>query len=329
MNKIYLLSLLFLTLLLSACTYDYSDHSCDPIVCDQVGGPAYYYDNNQVDYAYPVFNPNDNAEFVAIRIVRGNDTTVQQASLVKVNYIANTTQTLMTHAYMQANNIAISGLAWSTTGWIAFKNDNNNQLYKITDSGIGLQQLTFGPGSFNPSFTYDGTKLFFSDLSAGYTMDINTGAYVDTIIDTSFIGVFSYAGFFSNNWLITAMNDNQVRIFDGNTLAIIDQFIPSSNIVNFDHFNHFDNLSLSTSQVIFSSTAGICKLNVVDHSVVLIRESCQNKNISWMCTSPDGTKILYQLDKLEVPNESCSIRQQTEIRIMNINGSDDQKLVLP
>lgn len=328
MRKLYF-SFFLLTILLSSCTYDYTDHSCDPIICDQTGGPAFYYDDNQVDYAYPVFNPNDNAEFVALRIVRGNDTTAQQVSLVKVNYVNNTSITLFTHAYMQANNISICGLSWSSTGWITFRNCNNNQVYKVTDDGTGLQQMTFGTGSFNPTFTYDGSKIFFSDLSTAYTMDVNTGAYIDTIVDTGYIGVFAYAASFSNNWMITAMNDNSVRIIDGNSMNLIDQFTPSSSLANFNQFNHFDNLSLSTTQVIFSSTAGICKLNIVDHSVILVKESCENKKISWSCTSPDGTKIMYQLDKREVPNEPCTIRQQTEIHIMNVNGSDDQVLVLP
>jgi hypothetical protein len=329
MNRIYFFVAILITTLFSSCTYDYTDHSCEPIICGQVGGPVYYYDLNQVDYAYPVFNPNDNAEFTALRIVRGNDTTIQQVSLVKVNYTTNVSQTLMTHAFMQTNNISISDLSWSTTGWIAFRNANNNQIYKISDSGVGLQQMTSGTGRFNPSFTYDGTKLFFSDLSSAYTMDINTAAYIDTVVDANYIGPFSYAASFSNNWMITAKDDNEVRVLDGNTLTLVDQFTPTTSIANFDHLNHFDNLSLSTSQVIFSCTAGICKLNIVDHSVILIKESCVNKKISWMRTTPDGTKIIYQLDKLEVPNESCSIRQQTEIHIMDINGSDDQKLILP
>jgi len=328
MNKLFL-SFLLLAILLSSCTYDYSDHSCDPIICDQVGGPAHYYDNNQVDYAYPVFNPNDNAEFIALRIVRGNDSTLQQVSLVKVDYVTNVSQTLMTHAYMQSNNLSICGLSWSTTGWIAFRNCNNNQIYKLSDSGTGLQQMTFGTGSFNPTFTYDGSKIFFSDLSTAYTMDINSGAYIDTIVEPGYIGVFAYAASFSNNWMITAMTNNSVRIIDGNSLSLIDQFTPSSSIANFDQFDHFDNLSLSTTQVIFATRAGICKLNIVDHSVILIKESCENKKITWMGTSPDGTKIIYQLDKLEVPNDPCAIRQQTEIHVMNVNGSDDQTLVLP
>lgn len=317
------------TCTLSSCTNDYQDHRCDPIICNQPGGAVHYYDANQVDYSRATFNPQNNEEFVALRIVRGNDTMDEQVSLEIVNYVAGTRQTLLTHSFLQANNISICEISWGSTGWIVFRNCNNNQIYKIADNGAGLQQMSTGIGGYNPCFTYDGTKLFYSSISAAYTLDINTGAYIDTIVDTSYLGVYSIAASFSNNWMITSMGDNKVRIIDGNTLLLIDEVIPNSNIENFNHLNYFDNLSLNTTQVIFLCDAGICKLNIVDDSVILIKSSCINQNISSMCVSPDGTKILYQLDKMETPNDACSIRQQTEFHIMNINGTEDVVLELP
>ncbi len=319
----------FILLMLGSCTNDYMDHSCEPIVCEQPGGSFHYYDNGQIDYSIPAFNPNNNDEFVALRIIRGNDSTLEQISLDKVNYVSGIRQTILSHSFLQSNNISICELSWGSTGWIAFRNCNNNQVYKISENGLGLQQLSIGTGSFHPSFIYDGTKLFFSGVSAGYTVDINTGVYLDTIIEPSSFGLYSVAASFSNNWLITAMDDNKVRIIDGNTLLLVDEVTPNTTISNFSHLNYFDNLSINTNQVIFLCDAGICKLNIVDDSVVLIKESCVNKKIISLSVSPDGTKILYQLDKMETPNDDCSIRHQTEIHTMNINGTEDVKLVLP
>jgi hypothetical protein len=328
MNKFYFLFFLVFIFSFHSCTNDYQNHDCDPIICNQPGGPVYYYDLNQVDYANPVFNPNNNSEFVALRIVRGNDTTSQQLSLVKVNYVNQTQQTLMSNAYMISNNISICGLNWSSTGWIAFKNCNTGQICKVADDGTGFQQLTSGSGSFNPCFTYDGTKIFFSELSTGFLMDVNTGAYLDTIVDISCVGAYASGACLSNNRMITSMPDNVVRVINLNGLNLISAFVPITNISNFTNFTEFKNLSASNSDVIFNTTAGICKLNLIDHSIILIKETCSNRMISSMCVSPDGTKIIYQLDKLEVPNESCSIRQQTEIHLMDLNGSNDQLLVL-
>jgi len=315
--------------MLFSCTNDYEDHSCEPFICNEPGGAVHYYDANQVDYSLATFNPQNNEELVAVRIVRGNDTTLEQVSLEIVNFAAGTRVTLLSNTFLQANNISICDVSWGATGWIVFRNCNNNQIYKITDNGLGLQQISTGTGGYNPCFTYDGTKVFYSGISTAYTLDINTGAYIDTIIDASYVGVYSIAASFSNNWMITAMGDNKVRIINGNTLQLVDEVIPNTTIENFTQLNYFDNLSLSTTQVIFLCNAGICKINIVDDSVVLIKSSCVNKNITSMCVSPDGTKIVYELDKMEAPNNSCSIRHQTEFHIMNINGSEDVVLDFP
>jgi hypothetical protein len=319
------------------CQPESQNHECGPINCDIAGGPIYYSEPNAVDYISPVFNQVNNSEFLAMRIERAHDTVAEQITLEKFNYVDGTHQIILSNQFMIDNNISLCEFNWSANGWIVFHDCNSNQIYKIQDNGANLQQLSFDGISFYPNFNYDQTKIFFSNYSGTYSqyfgilMDINTNLCLDTIHDSDFIGAYGYTTSISNNRIICSQHDNLVKVIDENGLVLLNEFSPITNISNFTNYINYRNIGANTDEVIFNcSYIGICKLNLTSHQATLIKSSCNNRFVSGLTVSPDGNKIVYQLDKYDADSDnSCHVKIKSEIHIMNIDGSNDQILNLP
>jgi hypothetical protein len=319
------------------CKPESQDHECEPDNCGAIGGPDYYSEPNAIDYISPVFNQSNNHEFIAMRIERAHDTVPEKVTLEKFDYINGTKEVILSNQMLIDNNIGLCEFNWADNGWIVFHDCNTNKIFKVKDDGSNLQQLAFDGSSYLASFTYDGTKIFFSNFSGTYNryfgilMDINTNAFLDTIYNPGYIGSYNYPTCLSNHKIVCSQGNNHISIIDENGLTLIDEFSPIINIDNFVDYYYFRNIGTNTNEVIFNAGyTGICKINLSSHNATLIKSSCVNRYISALSVSPDGSKIVYQLDKKDTDeDDECHVKVKSEFHIMNIDGTNDQVLSLP
>jgi hypothetical protein len=312
-----------------------SDSCEDPIPCESATGPTYYYEDSSTSYYAPIFNPNNLDEMIVMRVFRPSIGT-EIVTVLKYNYITQVSQTILSNSVLQTNNISFCRFNWSTNGWVVFENCSNGQLYKIHDDGTGLQQITFDGGSFYPNFSYDGDRIFFSDNSialgqhVGMIMDINTNVVLDTIFDPSYIGSYYFPTFLSNDKIITAKQDNYIRIIDANGLILLDQFYPQLIPTTISNFLYFRNIGSNANEIFFIiAYKGIFKFNLNTRTAYLVRRSCTKEQISTISISNDGAKVIYELDKYSYDTEPCLVKVQSEVHLMNIDGSNDQIITFP
>jgi hypothetical protein len=317
-------SILYIVLvILTSCDPQITNNDCDSFgYCGLLGGPNYYYDPGQIDYLYPVFNPNNPNEFIAMRVVRAYDTVPEQITLEKFNYINQTHQVILSNEFLINNNLNLCGYDWSGNGWIVLHDCNTNQIFKIQDDGNNLQQLSFGAAGFYACYSPDGNSIFYSDYDNSYLMNANTGAIQDTIFDN-----YIYPCFSNNGSILCSRNDNMVRLIDTASMSIIDMFVTDPLLTN---LMEIEPIVLNTNEVILhSGYSGVYRLNLTTHKVIILKSSCTNRSISNISVSPDGLKILYQLNSYDAPNDPCNIRVKSSFHTMDIDGFNEQILTLP
>lgn len=322
---------LLIIIILANCD-PHNDDDCSQLYkCNSVIAPSYYFSNNSNHYFSPIFNPNDPNEIMYLKM-HVDSMGFDSISLERFNLNTLSHSIVISPENMISFNLDFWKYNWSQSGLIVLENDYDSQIYKIGDNGLGLVQLTYNGNSFFPNFTCNGSKIFFSNYSGsqymGILMDPITEQFLDTIYNQDFSGTFGLTTSLSSNKIICSQQNGYISIIDEAELSFIENFqIPNSN----GNITFLRNIGSNTNEVIVQlGYNGLYKLNLISHTITLLKPGCTDRLMTSPSVSSDGTKIAYALYKDENNEiEPCLIKRTYEIHLMNIDGSNDQVLNLP
>lgn len=265
-----------------------------------------------VNNSWAYFNPNDPNEFV---YYHGNSV-LNKGSMRIFNLQTNTYTTIY-------SGTVWTRPVWSTTNWIAF--GLYQQLFKIKSAGDSLLQLSNYGENYYPAWSPDARQLVFvyrnPENNEFVMLADSSGKHLDSIPDY---------WFGAGDWNI----ENEIA------------FLPSSEskdvvIINADSFRiaaTLNNLSTSrigdvkwipyTQDILWLCQSGIYRTNTLSGLTTQIKQGCDFNDYWALSISSDGQKILASVFRQKFIDID-TIAVFSEIRIMNIDGSDEQTIQFP
>lgn len=282
-----------------------NEPGCEIFPEDQGFGFNYIVEDMQ--YFKPSFNPNNQDEFVFIRLNPG----VSPPQLVQYNF--STGEQTVLHDYI------VGRPKWGRQGWITFAGTDN--IFIIKDDGSSLSQITWGEDDTYPVFNYEGDKIYYN-RNKNYTnamLEANPELYkedkeilidlegnvIDSImipnISNSNTTYFSYLRWgisdITSNNLVYAMLGNGADTFgiylidpDIGTIQPIHTWIVGSNGNTLP-----TDMVYSNGYIYFSRWRnGLYKVDVNSGITTTIIEGCSTQYYENLTISPDGHFLIAE-----------------------------------
>lgn len=234
---------------------------------------------------------------------------------------------------MITTNVAY-GLSWSNNGWFAFTGIDR-QIYKIKANGDSLTKLTNRNYYCNyPLWNFDGNQIVFSTDATGslHFIDPN-GIEQDTIQQLS--GFFRYR-WIDSNTIVESDYDGAILLIDvRNKRRNVVRNRPDSTQYMADVYGG----SIQKREVYWTMNikAHYMKTNLDTKIATIIAESKQNNFLTTQANYAPQTDKLIQIRNVydfftsdTIQNLSPCLRKRVNyITIMNSDGSDERKILLP
>lgn len=283
------------------------EENCDCETIYPIPGDSYGYEHvhDTSYYLNPVFNPNNSNEIAFI----DTDFYNYGMKIYRYNLITKQKQLVFSGLFQKTLN-------WTSNDWIIFQ-QNDFKLYKIKSNGDSLTQINHAYNYFHPAISKDGSKMVVLRVgTAGksYLIDMD-GNEIDSL----------------ENWVHNTGNWNSSNLFAGisshNRLKIIN---PETNEL---HFNKLypstiqDFVWLNEYEGIYSTTKGLYKLNYLTKTEQKIKCGCNSRTYRSGSLNSDGTKLVYTRSVLK-HLEPTILLEDLQIVIMNIDGSDEEEIII-
>lgn len=258
------------------------------------------------------FNPNNTSELVAFLI---NTNTPLIRKLVTYNILTKQVSLLV-----EGN---LGGVPrWGRENWILFNSGSN--IYKINPKSNDLVQITSQGSNHEGCWSYDGQKIAYLSWQnqsgggqAGYLVIGNQDNPIIDSIKTNFSGCWA-----GDSFLINVIS-NKIDVYDYPKLTLIKQIDPnvSTNLTSIDW------LPL-TKNVIWTCSKGIFKTDLDTGQTMCIKSSCETKAYGYISVAPDGKKMLSVALHHEKNNKAKTVESYDKLYIMNIDGTNEEEIVL-
>ena len=276
------------------------------------------------DYEYPCFNPNDPEQLAYYRY---DNTAFNFASELWVADFCTGEKKMLV-------NNALYGLDWSVKDWLVYTADDQN-IWKIKSDGDSLTQLTF-MGDYNryPKWNPDGSNIIFqrqtdNTLSILILADEN-GVALDTIEQLTSIGQWSW------------IDENRIcyLVADGNIpyTSNMNYYDLNTDEIHFLHHLTRDNtndlLVLNTAvfpsenSILWCALGFIGKTDLTTGSFEILRERLYHEHFRYLTVRPGEEEIVFNKgSRYYVDN--CSFDTEYDFFIINKDGTDQRKILLP
>jgi len=304
------------------CLYNYTEPAInfDTIINinSPFGGETFY--ESRYQYHSPRFNPNNPNEILYVRWDSDNNATGIRFQIRIFNFCTGEHRILAEH---WTNKID-----WGKNGWVAF-NGTDNDMRIIKANGDSLTRITFGRITSHPLWDNRAESLYFHDNLNNLKLNYNLSTgIIDTLDNLRRIGM--------GDWV----NDETLLC-----LTCQPQMSPYCGIFYYNLFT--DELTKiqytggvepgahaglhylrQTNKIIRATTEYIAILDPLTSERNIIALGAKNRLYFKADVSPDETTIvLERLDKEQL--SSYQLRQQYSIYLMNIDGTDERKVVFP
>ena len=289
-------------------------------------GFGWQYINEGVQYTDPCYNPNNTDEFVYVKVKEDGD-----KELVKFNLVT------MSEVIILDSIDIVSKPSWASTGWITFS-DVNKKVWRLTENGTNLVQVTSGVSDISPHFTNDGNLICYfrnknysnSELQANpnlyldYKMmfiDIN-GTFVDSIlienVNSENGSLFYYqdwtiCDFTANGVYFAGGTDNYYGIYKINSSYSSKEAVITWGITSNKDFINDITSSASGHVLAYSKYRNNLLIqNTLTGDTLKCITGCDTEYYEGISITPNGEKILVEKVCSEVLNSS-DIKVQSEI----------------
>lgn len=265
-------------------------------------------------YEKPCFNPHNSDEFI---YRQGNQLWIHDLTTAESKVFKDDVR-VMTQP------------DWSTKGWITFSQIDRN-VWILSDDGGELKQLTTNESSLYPEFNANGEEILF--LSTQMQLIDLQGTLIDQICKAykdSLCSGWKLSSWSTSNILAGEYQPNQsdygLCIYDqsGNVIDILYRSDGTNDGADFlrDIEWHPDN-----ERIFFTDGYGIKVVDVNTKNVTRIVEGCNSHSYGDISISSDGETIVATRFTSSYAN--CVITSKTGIVRMDIDGSNEEELLMP
>jgi len=268
-------------------------------------------------YSSPRVNPNNPYEFCFLRI-RNQDQNEADCDLFVYNFVTNTVKPISNHVRYAAD--------WSSDNWIIFtKVSSGSQIWKIKSNGDSLTQLIAENSPIKPVWSKDGKHFIFYCTVCGVTKVATANGQ---IIKTLAQKMHSW-GWKSANDLLYYSNDTIMpELFSYNikndSTSKLGTGAPEQNSWTFDVKT---NTFLHAGVVLSTSKLGESNASTVKNFKRLTENSADDYNLF---PNYSNNRIISQRNiSFKMLNESCSYELRSEISVMNADGTNERKVLIP
>lgn len=337
-------SVLFLSLLLQACTKDKTPALIDngsnvnnDIECtDIVFSGSDIFDNwinTGYQYTNPTFSPFSDNEFIFIRSGPNSE-----KQLIKYNIQTESEQILCTNTDI-SNGVLYQQADWGNQNWIVFSvgTGASGICYKISGNGTGLEQITPGTiSATSPHFNSQGDRFIISGSVLGsginsYRPILNLfGAKEDSIPVYFGSKVIGAPYFFDDdffNGLFAFTDQSQSPLSNGVGVSSTGSFDSLFSINNYGET--LLNIGQYGNEIYFLiNRVGLFSYNVSSGNISLIQEICDSRHIRSFSISKNSGNILIEEVKRTKVDEFGGVDEQSNIYLLNpTNGVKTEILV--
>jgi hypothetical protein len=259
-------------------------------------------------HEYPCFNPSNPNELIYVY----KDFEAGKVGYRKVNLLTGEHALIYTGEFW-------SGPRWGKSNWIVF--EIAFQIFVIRQDGSELQQITTEPRNHAPHWNHDGTRIIMNHqddpASYGLIMDFQTRKFVDTMLNMvpSSIADWSRPGIFLTGGGLQYAIDGH----DGKNM-ITNLPLENDGVTGIQWGEGYD--------IYFISLGSIYKTNFYTKKTEILKERCPGKYYGFFTISPDKKKIVADCLRTEF-HEPHTLHAYWELRIMNLDGSEEEALKLP
>lgn len=289
------------------------EENCDCVPLPDPIGPVSTGGSTELDdtyYIFPVFNPNNDDEFLYQEPVGGGNRAI---------YIYNISTGLKSLVY---EGPIFTKADWGINDWIVFT-QSDKQVWKVKPNGDSLIQVTENSGSwFHPTWSFGGNFITVFRAFLNYETEYvgaflnESGVLLDTFTYTPSLGSFNEFDQFVGSSFgdVTVVNDN------GFTEKVY-QHVNQDDYVN-------DAVWISNSKLIIGKSDGIYHFNIQTGEQNKIFCHCDSREYRYPSVNRSRTKVLFTRFIREGNTASVSF-SDAEIVIMDVDGSDMEVIEIP
>jgi len=301
---------------LSDCRYNYTEPAVNKdstfTEIGVFGGPQRIY-QSRYQYHSPRFNPNNPDEILYVRLDTEASMNGYSYQIRIFNFCTGEDRILTEHG--------TDKIDWGKNGWIAF-NGMDSDMRMIKANGDSLTRITFGSITSNPIWDNRGESLFFRDNKYGYkmryypktntidTLDVPYGGIADWVNDDVVLcgACHPYCGVFYYNMI----TDELTKVEYSN---------PNGGGSGLHYMKQSDKILWGKGRLILVFTP-------FTENRTVLTEGSDNRSYIQLNLSPDERTIVSErIDVIRTAPFTHKV--QHSIYLMNIDGTDERKVVFP
>ncbi len=280
-------------------------------------------------YRYPCFNPENRNEFLYQKVL----TKQFRKNELRTHHLVSGENKLI-----QKDNYTTYAPKWGIEDWIIV--NFTNRVYRLKINGDSLKLLT-PLGGVHPCWYGNTTNfvyLTFLDTTFGgglRMLDINgnilkhTPPFCDAKLDVSIHSQKVGYGFPINEPSGFMYHEIRVRDFDNLAYQTVFRVRTDNEAGRRQEITSLKWNPINENELFWTCIDGIFKVNIQTLKVVKIKDGCDSKRYSSIDISPDGAKVLVQREDNYQMDDIVTIKRYNHIYLMNIDGTNEQKIELP
>lgn len=293
-------------------------NNCKTLIeCDEPtqGGGYQIIPGNLCRFSFPSFNPTDENEFIYVKSCIG-DTNL--ASIFKYSLSENSSTLIYTGDLW-------SKPRWGNNDWILFS--ANYKVFKMKSDGSNLIQLSNENCYHNPLWYFKSNNYISYNqcLQADILFDFN-GTPLDTLpnIIGSNSNLTKEPYLISNGSLTGGVSFYN---FELDTFEYRYDYSPFVDTKEFMSNRAGSVFWKNNNEVIYSNIKGLNKLEVSSLNNNVFKKGCVTRSYSSGDINSSKTKMVWSIIDYSQVNK-CTLKFQQSIYIMNVDGSNEEKVDL-
>lgn len=259
------------------------------------------------DFHAPCFNPANPSEFIYIKDYLDSNG-IPQADLRKRNLTTG-------EDIFLSSSFLLNSPSWHKNGWIIFEKDW--QIYKITETGDSITQLTFSGQNYSPQWNPSGLNICLVS-----TKDVSYEQIYILHPNNTYELIPSTAGYSRSVW---SPEENKIAYQYSNLLGYF--LVDSKNQIPLADKGLITGISWfpDADNILWSTNKGLFKINISTRNETILKKGCRSHIYLRPTTSGDGKKILVERQD-EKKVDDYTIYRETNLYLMNSDGSNERKI---
>lgn len=308
---------------LSGCSKDdASPCDCVPLGLTRDSIDGYQHDDVYPIHGTPSFNPVGNGDFVYFK-GNGHDDPAKLNGIWRAHLHQPGERQLPPTKDVQL------GLHWGPRGRIAY-NNLGGQIMTITSEGDSLQSLPYYILRYQPIWSPNGLQIACQldgdrPQKAGLIILSDAGRQVEIISPKSYGYALSWAPDFHKLAVVYSPSRYEYGLgtydFANHTFELVAQGDEAAGISSADWL-------ADSRTIVWTAGNGIFKMDAETKRTTQLRQSCDSRLYMYSTVSPDGTTILVQRVDRQLTNDSTTIREESNLWAMDIDGSNERQVKL-